>query len=69
MQSTQPQLNTNANNSNNNVAGTIPSQRRWVPPSRDRRAGGESRIPPKASQGSPIGNIIFIDEYGLLVMI
>ena len=43
----QPQLNNNANNSNNNVAGPVPSQRRWVPPSRDRRAGGEARIPQK----------------------
>ena len=46
-QSVQPQLNNNVNNSNNNVAGPVPSQRRWVPPSRDRRAGGEARIPQK----------------------
>ena len=46
-QSVQPQLNNNVNNSNNNVAGPVPSQRRWVPPSRDRRAAGEARIPQK----------------------
>ena len=71
MQSAQPQINTNANNSNNNVAGPIPSQRRWVPPSRDRRSGGELRVPPKASQSTPTGNgnyfrnalLYFIVEY------
>ena len=57
-QSGQPQLNSNTNNSNNNVAGPPPSQRRWVPPSRDRRSGGDYRIAPKASQSTPIGNLI-----------
>ena len=46
-QNTQPQLNNNANNSNNNVAGPVPTQRRWVPPSRDRRIGGDARTPQK----------------------
>ena len=51
MHSAHPQLNTNANNSNNNVAGpTAQSQRRWVPPSRDRRSGG-SGPPPRVSPG------------------
>ena len=58
MQSAQPQLNSNANNSNNNVAGPPHTQRRWVPPSRDRRPGGDYRIAPKASQSTPIGNLI-----------
>jgi len=54
LQSAQPQLNSNANNSNNNVAGPPHTQRRWVPPSRDRRPGGDYRIAPKASQSTPI---------------
>ena len=58
MQSAQPQINSNANN-NNNVAGPVPSQRRWVPPSRDRRAGGDLRVPPKTSQSSPTGNCYY----------
>ena len=57
--STHPQINNNANNGNNNVAGPGPSQRRWVPPSRDRRAGGEFRIPTKVSQGSPLGILTY----------
>ena len=57
--STQPQIKNNANNGNNNVAGPGPSQRRWVPPSRDRRAGGEFRIPTKVSQGSPLGILTY----------
>ena len=58
--STHPQINNNANNGNNNVAGPGPSQRRWVPPSRDRRAGGEFRIATKVSQGSPLGIALLI---------
>ena len=60
MQSTQPQLNNNANNSNNNVAGPAPSQRRWVPPSRDRRTGGDGRNPHKGPQNSSIGKLMFM---------